>query len=577
MGNGITKLKKSIRYLTSLEVLDINDNRLTSIPEEIGYLTNLTTLSITRNNLVQLPNSLVHLLNLEYLNLSRNDLLQTTSFTPQNLLNYNYFSPTNNKSNKSNNNNDHIPTFAKMKMLNISYNPRFDTCFYFNMTSLVELYLRGFHLSQLPKLITQLHSTLKLLDLQQNDFVNFPKEIITLTSLEILNLQSNQISYLPVHLSKLVHLTDLNLKGNLLTREGMYGIGALPAIKVLDLSKNPKNLLHSSSLLWANLGLLQNTLEKLRISSSKWVVGSKLKTFLKQQMDLANSNEKFSYLPKVIFVGPPSTGKSCLKKWLTYRYSKFFQYTKERSLENLTENATENSNPIPHFNRIAPTGCIDISYHTLNYASVVSTIDPNFSPTVQHHNQTIYFNIWDFGGDRTFIPAQQYFMSAACSHQSILLITFNWNERISKMGMIMELLNTIKFQKLIPNVYLVGTHVDILSRSNLYVAYTEKNDWLKHLRKSYLNLQNIFLICSSKKFLTKHINTPNLLVKKNINTEFPYNKSIDYILYQLFELEIEIFRELKNDSVPFSFFDLISLIDNERKRFSYQMVFYFFR
>jgi len=74
-------LPEQITILTSLEILDLNNNNITHLPDSIGALNTLKHLDLSNNNIKTLPNSIESLNSLEYLDLSGNNIKELpTSF-----------------------------------------------------------------------------------------------------------------------------------------------------------------------------------------------------------------------------------------------------------------------------------------------------------------------------------------------------------------------------------------------------------------------------------------------------------------------------------------------------------------
>lgn len=69
-GRGLTgSLKAEIRHVTTLEELDLSNNKFTGLPAEVGQLSNLRILDLSNNPLTGLPHELANLKNLEVLDL----------------------------------------------------------------------------------------------------------------------------------------------------------------------------------------------------------------------------------------------------------------------------------------------------------------------------------------------------------------------------------------------------------------------------------------------------------------------------------------------------------------------------
>uniref|UniRef100_A0A8C6KJ57 Leucine rich repeat and sterile alpha motif containing 1 n=1 Tax=Nothobranchius furzeri TaxID=105023 RepID=A0A8C6KJ57_NOTFU len=95
-------------------------------------------------------------------------------------------------------------------------------------------------------------STLKVLDLHDNQLTCLPEDIGKVSTLQILNVEKNHLKVLPESIGKLQLLQTLNVKGNRLS-ELPPSIGSLRSLRTLDVSDNkvmqlPKALAHIRTL-----------------------------------------------------------------------------------------------------------------------------------------------------------------------------------------------------------------------------------------------------------------------------------------------------------------------------------------
>jgi hypothetical protein len=72
----LAALPSSLRQLTQLRELSLDDNRLTTLPDWFGELTQLQSLTLTANLLTVLPDSLRHLRQLHTLHVDANQLTE---------------------------------------------------------------------------------------------------------------------------------------------------------------------------------------------------------------------------------------------------------------------------------------------------------------------------------------------------------------------------------------------------------------------------------------------------------------------------------------------------------------------
>ena len=70
-------LQAEVRHLQNLKILDLSHNQFTGVPAEIGQLKNLEILNLSNNKLTGLPYELGNLSNLKILNLKGNDYSKT--------------------------------------------------------------------------------------------------------------------------------------------------------------------------------------------------------------------------------------------------------------------------------------------------------------------------------------------------------------------------------------------------------------------------------------------------------------------------------------------------------------------
>lgn len=128
---------------------------------------------------------------------------------------------------------------------------------------LVKLILIGNLLAHLPSCFDKL-KTLEVLNLDRNQFKQWPTEIFSLTSLRVLTLSFNQLEEAPPELGRLTNLTELRL-GNNRIRTLAKEISQLKKLKKLDLFNNqlptiPGNV---GVLLLDSFNILRNPIDHL--------------------------------------------------------------------------------------------------------------------------------------------------------------------------------------------------------------------------------------------------------------------------------------------------------------------------
>ena len=207
----ISFLPKEISKLTKLSILNLTGNKIKQFQDEICNIISLKELILSGNSIKSLPKQLGNLINLEILDLEYNEL----KFIP-----------------------DSISCLTKLKSITLNNN---------NLKKLTESigFFQNFikldfdcnRLSKLPKSINNLKN-LSALSLSNNSFVKFPS--IALTSLKELNLSNNNIEIIPNEIKKLINLEKLDLSGN--RDMGLFesGISFLDKLKTIELGRTGK-------------------------------------------------------------------------------------------------------------------------------------------------------------------------------------------------------------------------------------------------------------------------------------------------------------------------------------------------
>lgn len=183
----LTELPHQLFNLTSLKILEINNNKLSIIPPEIGQLTNLERLIAYCNQISNLPVEIGNLKKLKSLWLFRNKLEYLPSA---------------------------IGNLTDLEVL----------CFSTNLVLV------------LPSEICNLVK-LQIFDCSDNNLTNLPEDIGRLESLEFLNVSKNQITALPPSIGMLQRLKVLEANDNHITMLP-FEIGALCGMYRFDISIN---------------------------------------------------------------------------------------------------------------------------------------------------------------------------------------------------------------------------------------------------------------------------------------------------------------------------------------------------
>jgi hypothetical protein len=181
-------LPDSVGQLTTLETLDVSNNRLAALPDSLGQLVNLKGFNVSHNQLAVLPDSLGQLANLQGLGASNNQLTALPHSLGQ-------------------------------------------------LTNLEFLLLDDNCLTTLPDGFGQLVN-LERLHLNNNKLAILSENFGLLVKLGSVILSHNQLTTLPNSLGQLASLQGLNLSHNQLTTLP-NSLGQLDNLKWLDVSDNP--------------------------------------------------------------------------------------------------------------------------------------------------------------------------------------------------------------------------------------------------------------------------------------------------------------------------------------------------
>jgi len=177
--HNITQIPNEISNLSTLEYLNLDDNKIEKISDEISKLTFLKTLILSRNHLTSIPNGIAKITNLEKLNLSSNKITTILNYI-SNLISLKSII-TSNKMSK-------LANFKELKL---------------SETQLKSILLSLFQLNKL-----------KVFDLRGNLIEEIPNEILSFIQLEELYLSSNKIKNIPNDMYILSKLKELDLKNN---------------------------------------------------------------------------------------------------------------------------------------------------------------------------------------------------------------------------------------------------------------------------------------------------------------------------------------------------------------------------
>ncbi|MFX1344480.1 MAG: leucine-rich repeat domain-containing protein [Promethearchaeota archaeon] len=251
---GITKLPKSIKFLTKLRTLTLRYNQLTQLPDWLGSLSSLEELNVNINNLNKLPTTIGMLTSLKQLSLWKNEL----TYLPNT-----------------------IGKLSSLESLNLRLNQlKILPETIENLTSLIELNLHDNQLTHLPESLSALIS-LEKLNLSWNNIELLPDSLGFLPSLKILDLERNELVYLPDSIGNLSTLEYLNLSDNKL-KEIPESIGNLNSLQYLNLSRN-------------QLDSIPTSLKSLKSLKELYLGENNINMNIKNFKNLENSNLKIYF------------------------------------------------------------------------------------------------------------------------------------------------------------------------------------------------------------------------------------------------------------------------------------------
>ena len=253
----LSRLPEEIKKFNNLKYLNLSSNQLNVFPFEIGKLNSLIYLDLASNKLSILPAEIGELTNLTGLYLSSNDL----NILPAEIGNLKNLTTLDLNYNRLNNLPEEIGNLTNLTMLFLKRNQLKELPARIgNLKILTTLYLSNNQLKVLPTGIGNLKN-LTNLDLGENKLNVLPAEIGNLKNLTKLDLNHNQLNNLPSEIGNLTNLTSIDIWANKLEVLPIE-IGNLNNLKTLNLDYN------KLSNLPAEIGNLKN-LTTLRLISNQ--------------------------------------------------------------------------------------------------------------------------------------------------------------------------------------------------------------------------------------------------------------------------------------------------------------------
>ncbi|OAD58387.1 Protein flightless-1 [Eufriesea mexicana] len=258
------KFPESVRLMTGIQWLKLDETNLTEIPEEMGKLLKLEHLSLVKNKLERLYGELTELCCLRTLNIRRNNI--KSSGIPAELFHLEELTTLD----LSHNNLKEVPEGLErarsLLNLNLSHN-HIDTIpntLFIHLTDLLFLDLSDNRLETLPPQTRRL-ANLQTLNLNHNPLGHFQlRQLPSLMNLMALQMRETQrtLNNIPSSLETLTNLQELDLSQNNLPRvpDALYSLSNL---RRLNLSDNQITELSTTIELWVKLETLNICRNKL--------------------------------------------------------------------------------------------------------------------------------------------------------------------------------------------------------------------------------------------------------------------------------------------------------------------------
>ncbi|XP_033231107.1 protein flightless-1 isoform X1 [Belonocnema kinseyi] len=280
---GEGKFPESVRAMTGIQWLKLDNTNLSEIPEEMGKLLKLEHLSLVRNKLEKLFGELTELNCLRTLNIRHNNV--KSSGIPSELFHLEELTTLDISHNNLREVPEGLERARSLLNLNLSHNhiEVIPNTLFIHLTDLLFLDLSNNQLETLPPQTRRL-ANLQSLNLNHNplghfqlrlvsNFVASSRQLPSLMNLTTLQMRDTQrtLHNIPSNLESLTNLQELDLSQNSLPRvpDALY---SLPNLRRLNLSENEITELSSAIDMWQkleNLNLCRNKLTALPISLCK--------------------------------------------------------------------------------------------------------------------------------------------------------------------------------------------------------------------------------------------------------------------------------------------------------------------
>ncbi|XP_011494712.1 PREDICTED: protein flightless-1 [Ceratosolen solmsi marchali] len=270
---GEGKFPESVRLMTGIQWLKLDNTNLAEIPEEMGKLLKLEHLSLTKNKLERLFGELTELGCLRSLNIRHNNI--KSSGIPAELFHLEELTTLDISQNNLREVPEGLERARSLLNLNLSYNhiETIPNTLFIHLTDLLFLDLSHNQLETLPPQTRRL-ANLQSLNLNHNPLGHFQlRQLPSLMNLTTLQMRDTQrtLNNIPSNLESLTNLQELDLSQNALPRvpDALY---ALPNLRRLNLSDNQISELSTAIEMWQKLetlNLCRNKLTALPVSLCK--------------------------------------------------------------------------------------------------------------------------------------------------------------------------------------------------------------------------------------------------------------------------------------------------------------------
>ena len=450
-----------IWQISTLKYLDISRNKINILVPEVGNLMNLKTLNLQQTNIATLPPEIAFCQDLEELYLWGN-VIESLPETLREMPALKVFASNHrsfcslvdkymeNLLKKGQIQSEHIPPvlFEMPALEKLDLEATKINCLPDAFSSdLQELYLNKNFFLKMPKALFMLTS-LKILDISDNDINEIPEEIWKMKSLTSVNFDNNDIGRIPASIGQLAALEELSCSNNKLTALP-NAIGKLGKLKSLILDGNQITSLPDTICDLVELNTLDLTGNKI----------AKLPLNLHQlkNITVAHSYYKLSkhglWLHQNPLTSPPP------HVWKTDNPSQIFQYLKKMQIMQ-TKNLQRQKIYLFGESQCGKTSLMR-TFLTGKSSLTESMTDSTtmLEYTIWRTENNVQFLVHDFGGADNYKPLHHMFLDP----KGLYLIVYDHRKYTAQnhykaIGYWLDLL-----QIYVPGavVCIVGTHCDL--------------------------------------------------------------------------------------------------------------------